>query len=121
MGDLTPLDAAMLAIVLLAGPVKDLVVHHRWIMYSLFIGLTLGGVPLAWLLARKRFRGRSVLLAVLALLISSKRAEIGMQTEEDLETLELLGELREIRLAHAKLLERMARVEKRLRMQTSGA
>ena len=40
---------------------------------------------------------------------------------EDLETLELLGELREIRLAHAKLLERMARVEKRLRMQTSGA
>ncbi len=28
---------------------------------------TLGGVPLAWLLARKRFRGRSVLLAVLDL------------------------------------------------------
>lgn len=39
------IGAAMLAIVLLAGPVKDLVVHHRWIMYSLFIGLTLGGVP----------------------------------------------------------------------------
>ena len=37
--------AALLAIVLLAGPVKNLVVHHRWIMYSLFIGLTLGGVP----------------------------------------------------------------------------
>lgn len=36
---------ALLAIVLLAGPVKDLVVHHRWIMYSLFIGLTLGGLP----------------------------------------------------------------------------
>ncbi len=37
--------AALGAIVVLAGPVKDLVVHHRWIMYSLFIGLTLGGVP----------------------------------------------------------------------------
>jgi putative membrane protein len=40
--------AALLAIVLLAGPVKDLVVNQRWIMYSLFIGLTLGGVPLIW-------------------------------------------------------------------------
>ena len=40
--------AAALAIVLLAGPIKDLVVNHRWVMYSLFIGLTLGGVPLIW-------------------------------------------------------------------------
>ena len=39
---------ALLAVVLLAEPVKDLVVHHRWIMYSLFIGLTLGGVPVVW-------------------------------------------------------------------------
>ncbi len=38
--------AAGAAIVLLAGTVKDLVVDHRWVMYSLFIGLTLGGVPL---------------------------------------------------------------------------
>jgi len=44
--------SAVLAIVLLAGPTKDLVVHHRWIMYSLFIGLTLGGVPLVWRMAR---------------------------------------------------------------------
>jgi putative membrane protein len=36
------------AIVTLAGTVKDLVVYHQWIMYSLFIGLTLGGVPLLW-------------------------------------------------------------------------
>ncbi len=35
-------------IVTLAGTVKDLVVDHQWIMYSLFIGLTLGGVPLLW-------------------------------------------------------------------------
>jgi len=40
--------AAALAILLLAGSVKDLVVNHRWVMYSIFIGLTLGGVPIVW-------------------------------------------------------------------------
>ncbi|MEM6956140.1 MAG: DUF368 domain-containing protein [Myxococcota bacterium] len=44
--------AAAGSILLFAGPVKALVVSHRWIMYSLFIGLTLGGVPLVWKLAR---------------------------------------------------------------------
>lgn len=44
--------SAALAILLLAGAVKDLVIHHRWIMYSLFIGLTLGGLPVVWRLAR---------------------------------------------------------------------
>lgn len=44
--------AAALAIVTLAGPVKLLVTEHRWVMYSLFIGLTLGGVPLVWRMAR---------------------------------------------------------------------
>ena len=44
--------AAGAAILLLAGSVRDLVVHHRWIMYSLFVGLTLGGVPVVWRLAR---------------------------------------------------------------------
>lgn len=34
------------AIALLAGQVKNLVIDHHWIMYSLFIGLTLGGVPI---------------------------------------------------------------------------
>ncbi|MBO6936274.1 MAG: DUF368 domain-containing protein [Deltaproteobacteria bacterium] len=43
---------AVLAIGLLAGVVKDLVVTHRWVMYSLFIGLTLGGVPVVWKLAK---------------------------------------------------------------------
>jgi putative membrane protein len=46
--------AAGLAILLLAGTVKTLVVEHRWIMYSLFIGLTLGGLPIVW-----RMIGRS--------------------------------------------------------------
>jgi putative membrane protein len=44
--------SAGLAILLLAGAMKALVVEQRWIMYSLFIGLTLGGVPLVWRLAR---------------------------------------------------------------------
>jgi putative membrane protein len=44
--------AALLAVVLLAGPVKDLVVERRWVMYSLFIGLTLGGLPVVWRMAR---------------------------------------------------------------------
>ncbi len=44
--------AAMVAILLGAGPVKDAVVEHRWAMYSLFIGLTLGGIPVLWQMAR---------------------------------------------------------------------
>ncbi len=44
--------AAGAAILLLAGPVKSLVIDHRWIMYSLFVGLTLGGLPLVWRMAR---------------------------------------------------------------------
>ena len=43
---------AGLAILLLAGTVKGLVQDYRWVMYSLFIGLTLGGVPLIWRMAR---------------------------------------------------------------------
>ncbi|MFH1476268.1 MAG: DUF368 domain-containing protein [Verrucomicrobiota bacterium] len=44
--------AATLAILLFAGVVKDLVMDHRWIMYSLFIGLTFGGLPIVWKMAR---------------------------------------------------------------------
>ena len=44
--------AAVSAIALFAGPVRTLVVDHRWVMYSLFIGLTLGGVPVVWRLLR---------------------------------------------------------------------
>lgn len=44
--------AAAVAILLGAGVVKDAVVQHRWAMYSLFIGLTLGGVPVLWQMAR---------------------------------------------------------------------
>ena len=48
--------SALVAIGLLAGAVKGLVVDHRWIMYSIFIGLTLGGVPVVWQLIRKADR-----------------------------------------------------------------
>ncbi len=44
--------AAILAIGLLAGPTRDLVLAHRSLMYAFFIGLTLGGLPLVWRLAR---------------------------------------------------------------------
>jgi putative membrane protein len=49
--------AAGVAVLALAGPVRDLVVHRRWIMYSLFIGLTLGGVPIVWRLLRPATAG----------------------------------------------------------------
>ena len=46
--------AAIIAIGLFAGGVKSLVVDYRWVMYSLFIGLTLGGVPVVWKLVGDR-------------------------------------------------------------------
>ena len=44
--------AAAGAILLFAGDIRELVIEQRWLMYSLFIGLTLGGVPLLWREAR---------------------------------------------------------------------
>lgn len=44
---------AFLTIVLLAGPIKDLVETRRWVMYALFIGLTLGGVPVVLRMAER--------------------------------------------------------------------
>ncbi|MEO0324421.1 MAG: DUF368 domain-containing protein [Myxococcota bacterium] len=46
------LFAVAVAIVGLAGPVRDLVVDHRWAMFSLFVGLTFGGVPVVWAMAK---------------------------------------------------------------------
>ena len=45
--------AGALVILLLAGTVKGLVLEHRWAMYSLFLGSTLGGVPVLWRLIGK--------------------------------------------------------------------
>lgn len=44
--------SALVAAVLCAGLVRDLVVTYRWAMYSLFIGLTIGGVPVVWKMAK---------------------------------------------------------------------
>lgn len=46
-------SAALVAIVGFAGLVKDFVIEHRWVAYSIFIGLTLGGVPVIWRLMRQ--------------------------------------------------------------------
>ena len=56
--------AAVVAVAALAGPMKQAVVAQRWVMYSLFIGLTLGGVPVIWRLVRPA--GRSVVLGATA-------------------------------------------------------
>ena len=45
-------SAAILAIGFLAGPTRALVIEERPLMYSFFIGLTLGGLPLVWRLAQ---------------------------------------------------------------------
>ena len=57
---------AVIAIGALAGLVRDSVIDHRWIAYSLFVGLTLGGVPTLWRMARP-LRGRSLVSCAIAL------------------------------------------------------
>ncbi len=73
--------AAALAILMLAGVVKDLVVHHRWIMYSLFIGLTLGGIPVVWRMARPAtgslWGGAAVGFVAMALLALAQQSGAG--------------------------------------------
>jgi len=58
------IGVAVIAIALLARQVKYLVIHHHWIMYSLFIGLTLGGVPI--LLQMLKPIGASAILGAVA-------------------------------------------------------
>ncbi|HKK73252.1 MAG TPA: DUF368 domain-containing protein [Candidatus Krumholzibacteria bacterium] len=88
--------AALAGIVLLAGPIKDLVVHQRWIMYSLFVGLTLGGLPVVWRMARPATR--SVFLgagggfvAMAALAIAQASGATGGDGQADLLLLGLAG------------------------------
>lgn len=56
--------AALSAFIALAGPMTGLVIEHRWIMYSIFIGLTLGGVPLLWAMLRPASIGAIVGLCI---------------------------------------------------------
>jgi putative membrane protein len=57
---------AVVAILGLSAPAVWLVVEHRWIAYSLFVGMTLGGVPLLWKAVRP-LGGASLVLFLLAL------------------------------------------------------
>ncbi len=75
--------AAASTILLLAGPTKTLVIEQRWIMYSLFIGLTLGGVPLIWRLAqpvsKSFFVGTGVAFALMVLVALGHTAQAGQE------------------------------------------
>ena len=59
----TVVAAAGISILLFAGLLRDLVVEQRWVMYSLFIGLTLGGVPLVYKMV-KPLSGKSIAATV---------------------------------------------------------
>ena len=52
------------AVLLGSGVAVRLVAEHRWAMYALFVGMTLGGAPELWRLARPH--GAGVLVAVAA-------------------------------------------------------
>jgi len=69
--------SAALAILLLAGWMKTLVIEQRWVMYSLFIGLTLGGVPLVWRMARPATRGTWIAAAGAFLFMIAMQLELG--------------------------------------------
>jgi len=43
---------AVIAIGGLASMIHWALVNHRWVMFSIFIGLTLGGVPILWAMAK---------------------------------------------------------------------
>jgi putative membrane protein len=68
---------ASVAILLLAGLMRSLVIEQRWVMYSLFIGLTLGGVPLVWRLARPASTGVFIAAAASFGLMASMWLELG--------------------------------------------
>ena len=55
---------AVVAILGLSGIAVGLVIDHRWVMYSLFVGMTLGGVPDLWRASRPRTPGVLVCSAI---------------------------------------------------------
>lgn len=55
---------AVISIGGLARAIAWALAEHRWVMFSLFIGLTLGGLPIIWRLARPV--GRDVVLGLIA-------------------------------------------------------
>ena len=70
---------AVLAIGVLAGTVRDSVLEHRWIAYSLFIGLTLGGAPTLLQMIRPRSAGAMIaaLVAFVGMIVLAIVQETG--------------------------------------------
>jgi putative membrane protein len=89
--------SAILAIGLLAGLVRDWVVLYRWPAYSLFIGLTLGGLPVIWRMIGRPSRSAWIgagagLVAMSALaLVQQAGKGVGAGAEHDLALLVLAG------------------------------
>lgn len=80
--------AALIAIAAFARLIGLLLDHYQWAMYSLFIGLTLGGVPLLWRMVRpldlKVAVSASMAIGVMALLTFVDPERIGGGTEPGL-------------------------------------
>lgn len=60
---------AVIAIGGLASMIHWALVNHRWVMFSIFIGLTLGGVPILWAMAKPIKRDTWAGVAIGALLM----------------------------------------------------
>lgn len=60
---------AVIAIGGLASMIHWALVNHRWVMFSIFIGLTLGGVPILWAVAKPIKRDTWAGVAIGALLM----------------------------------------------------
>jgi putative membrane protein len=73
--------AAAAAILTLAGVMGRFVVEHTWAAYSIFIGLTLGGVPVIWKLigqpSKATWIGAAAGFAAMAALAYAQAAGVG--------------------------------------------
>ncbi|MBA3231948.1 MAG: DUF368 domain-containing protein [Acidobacteria bacterium] len=80
--------AALVAIAAFARLIGLLLDTHQWAMYSLFIGLTLGGVPLLWRMLRpldmKVAISAAIAIVLMALLAFVDPERIGGGTERSL-------------------------------------
>jgi len=72
---------AVVAIAVLAGTVRDAVLLHRWIAYSLFIGLTLGGAPT--LVRMLRPFSRAAIIATVAAFVGMVGLAIVQESRPD--------------------------------------
>jgi putative membrane protein len=90
----TVVVAALIAIGAFARVVGWLLDNHQWAMYSLFIGLTLGGVPLLWRMVRpldlKVAVSAAVAVACMTMLALVDPERLGGDGERGLATYALL-------------------------------